>query len=133
MTSASDRERLYDREAAKARAIGFSYPQCNLCGLEIAPGHRWHESHVGRPKALGGKETGMAHDKCNLDHNNRFVTPSVAKAKRQARVHKGCKQTATPLPFGRNSNRSKKLNGEIVERLTLGQKLARMREARRIG
>ena len=133
MTSASDRERLYDREAAKARAIGFSYPQCNLCGLEIGPGHRWHESHVGRPKALGGKETGMAHDKCNLEHNNRFVTPQIAKAKRQARKHKGAFQTATPLPFGRKSSKSKKINGEIVERKSQGQLLRETLARRRIG
>jgi hypothetical protein len=131
VTSAA-REKLYDREAEKARVAGFRFPICNLCGLEIAPGHQWHESHVGRPKALGGKETGLAHAQCNLDDGHE-VTRAVAKAKRIARKHKGCVLTSAPLPGGRNSRWSKKLNGEVVERLTLGQKLERMREGRKVG
>jgi hypothetical protein len=125
MTSASERERLYDRELEKARAKGFTYPVCNLCGVEIRPGHVWHESHTGKPRALGGQETGMAHAQCNIEMNHRFDTPRIAKAKRVARLDKGCKQTAAPLPFGRRSNMSRKLNGEIVPRETQGQKLAR--------
>ena len=134
MTSAADRERLWDAEAARAVRNGRGqYPVCNLCDSPIGIGQDWDESHIGRPKALGGALTGCAHRRCNRDHNNRFVTPSVAKAKRQARVHKGCKQTATPLPFGRNTSRSKKLNGEVVARQTQGQKLAETLARRRIG
>jgi hypothetical protein len=132
MTSAA-RERLYDRELAKAQAAGFRYPVCNLCGIEIRPGSVWHESHVGRPKALGGKESGLAHRECNIEFNRLFDTPRIAKAKRQARKHKGCIQTSAPLPFGRATNRSKKLNGEVVPRMTQGEKLRQTLAKRRIG
>jgi hypothetical protein len=131
VTSAA-REKLYDREAEKARVAGFRFPICNLCGLEIAPGHQWHESHVGRPKALSGKETGLAHAQCNLDDGHE-VTRAVAKAKRIARKHKGCVQTSAPLPFGRKTNRSKKLSGEVVPRMTQGEKLRQTLAKRRIG
>jgi hypothetical protein len=132
MTSAAARERLYDRELAKAQAAGLRFPVCNLCGLEIAPGHQWHESHVGRPKALGGKETGLAHAQCNLDDGHE-VTRAVAKAKRVSRKHKGCVLTAAPLPCGRHSRWSKKLSGEVVARKSQGQKLADTLVKRRIG
>ena len=130
--NAAERERLYDHELAKAKVDGFRYPVCNLCGIEIRPGHQWHESHVGRPKALGGKETGLAHAECNIDHNHRFATPQIAKAKRQARAHKGCKQSAAPLPFGRSSRLRKKLNGSVIERKSQSQLLAETLAKRRI-
>ena len=134
MTSASDRERLYDAEAARALRNGRGpLPVCNLCDSPIGIGQDWDESHIGRPRALGGALTGCAHRRCNREHNNRFVTPQIAKAKRQARIHKGCKQSATPLPFGRSSRFSKRIDGEVVERKSQAQKLAETLERRRIG
>ena len=132
MTSAAARERLYDRELAKAKAAGFRYPVCNICGSEIRPGSVWHESHVGRPKALGGKETGLAHRECNIEFNRLFDTPRIAKAKRAARKHKGCIRSAAPLPFGRSSRLRKKLNGSVIERKSQSQLLAETLAKRRI-
>jgi hypothetical protein len=51
------REELYDAEVAKARAAGRGdFPICNLCGVGIFPGQKWHVSHdPHRPRALGGE------------------------------------------------------------------------------
>ena len=109
MTSAAQRERLWDTEAARAQRNGRGdLPICNLCDCPIGVGQDWDVSHVGCPAALGGAFVGCAHRRCNREHNNRFATPQIAKAKRQARAHKGCKQSAAPLPFGRSSRLRKK-------------------------
>ena len=123
---------------SKAReAIFDRYDRrCHICGGPITVGQRWDVSHP-IPLALGGCDNDTnrkpAHARCHQAVTTLSDIPRIAKAKRQARKHKGAFQTATPLPFGRKSSLSKKINGEIVERLTLGEKLARMRESRRIG
>ena len=133
MTSASDRERLYDAECARSQAFGWgSTPRCNICRMLVGVGQSWDISHDGVPKALGGTAVGIAHRRCNQD-DGRAVTRKVAKSKRVARKHKGAFQTATKLPFGRNSRQSKKLNGEIVARKSQGEKLRETLERRRIG
>lgn len=133
MTSSADRERLWDAESERSKAFGWGdLPQCNICRCPVGIGQDWDVSHDGVPKALGGTAVGIAHRRCNREDGHQ-VTRVVAKAKRQARKHKGAFRTAEKLPCGRASRFSKKLNGEVVERLTLGQNLARMREARRIG
>jgi hypothetical protein len=92
---------------------------CNLCGLPVEAGSRWHDSHVGAPKALGGRTVGVAHDTCNLEHGSQVVTPMVAKAKRQFRKHNGITGPGLgkrPMPGGRRSKWKKKMDGSVVLR-----------------
>lgn len=126
--TARQRQQLYDREVEKARAAGRGdLPICNLCDEEVKLGSLWHESHVGRPKANGGTEVGIAHDRCNLEHNNRFVTPQIAKANRQRWAHTGAKlKSRRPLPGSRSDWRSKKVNGTVIDRRT-GEPIGRGR------
>lgn len=133
MTSAADRERLYDAECARSQAFGWGQlPMCNICRMPVGIGQAWDVSHDGVPKALGGTAVGIAHRRCNREDGHQ-VTRAVAKSKRIARKHKGAFRTSEPLPCGRSSRFSKKLNGEVVERLTQGEKLRATLAGRRIG
>jgi hypothetical protein len=133
VTSSAARERLWDKEAARAQALGWGpYPRCDLCHCPIGPGQDWDISHGAVPAAFQGDPTGIAHRRCNRDDGAKYVTPMVAKAKRQSRKHKGCVLTSAPLPFGRKTNRSKKLSGEVVPRMTQGEKLRQTLAKRRI-
>lgn len=85
----------------------------------------WHESHIGAPKALDGETVGIAHKRCNEMDNVAFVIPLVARAKRLRRRHFGITGPGlgdNPLPAGRRSNVTKKLNGTVEPRLTQAQK-----------
>jgi hypothetical protein len=133
MTSAADREKLWDSEQVRAVANRRGpYPICNLCDCPIGPGQDWDESHIGRPKALGGKLVGCAHRRCNREDGAKVVTPFVAKAKRMAWADKRCTRSDDPLPCGRKSQWSKTMRHGIVRRKTQGQKLAETLERRRI-
>lgn len=109
------REQLWD----KCATPGSGYVFCNLCGCRVFPGELWVESHIGVPKAHDGNTVGIAHKRCNDLDNNTFVTPFIAKTKRLRRRHLGIAGPGlgiTPLPAGRESKVSKKLNGEVVPR-----------------
>jgi hypothetical protein len=114
------REALYARECEKARAEGLGdYPICNLCGTPVLPGRLWDESHdPAKPRAWGGTETAVAHRKCNRQHGARVVTPMVAKAKRQRRMHLDIFRSTTPLPGGREDRVKKTMSGKVVDRST---------------
>lgn len=119
--SASAREKLYDAEARKARAAGLgNLPICNICGNAI-DGRRdvWHESHDPLiPKHMGGAVTGIAHERCNLDHNHKIDTPLYWKNRRIRQRHIGAKRPGTKLPGSRLSPFKKKINGQVVDRRT---------------
>lgn len=94
---------------------------CNLCFMPVEPGSEWDESHVGAPAALGGKEVGIAHRRCNQLDNNANVTPMVAKAKRQKRNHLGITSpglSETPLPFGKRSKMKKTFRMGVIPRVS---------------
>lgn len=112
--NAKQREQLWDRECDNARDRGRGdYPICNLCDLPVQPGQSWDESHVGRPKALGGTETGIAHRRCNRHHGAKHVVPFVAKAKRMRRKFIGAGvPPARPLPGTKASGIAKPFAGE---------------------
>jgi hypothetical protein len=98
--------------------------RCNLCGGPVRCGEDWHVSHVGAPKCLGGTSTGVAHAKCNRDHNHQVVTPMVAKAKRQWRRHNGISGPglgSRPMAGGKRSDISKGFRG-VVARQTQADK-----------
>jgi hypothetical protein len=119
--SASAREELYDRVLAEQIAAGLttSNPLCNICGLPIIRGIRWHESHMPAPHAItGAPADGLAHPKCNIEHNHKVDTPWVAKSKRQRRRDIGATLSRSPLPGGREDYRKKTLRGEVINRKT---------------
>jgi hypothetical protein len=98
---------------------------CNLCGAPVKCGEAWDESHIGAPKALGGKTVGVAHHKCNLDHGAQVVTPMVAKTKRIARKHLGISGKglgSRPMPGGRRSKQSKTIQNGVVTRQSQAEK-----------
>lgn len=114
------REELYDREKIKAQTAGRGdFPICNLCGLSILPGRKWHESHNKYlPRALGGLVDGIAHDRCNYKHNNQHDTPLAAKRKRVRQKHIGAFQTRTKLPGGKSDRLKKTFYRGTVLRAT---------------
>jgi hypothetical protein len=98
---------------------------CNLCGGEVDRSTPWDESHIGAPKALGGSRTGVAHRACNQLDNVEHVRPLIIKANHMRDRHLGITGPGlsdTPLPAGRRSGITKRLNGKIEPRLTGAQK-----------
>lgn len=124
--SSRSRELLYDQEAAKAAAAGLgNLPICNLCGYPIdGTRQRWHESHdPSLPRHAGGGVTGIAHERCNLRHNNEHDTPLYWKMKRIRQKHIGAHvPKGRRLPDGRYSNIKIKMDGTVVDRRT-GERL----------
>lgn len=120
--SSSAREKLYDAEAAKAKAAGLGeHPICNICQTPIdGRRDRWHESHdPSIPKHMGGEVTGIAHERCNFQHNNEHDTPLYWKNRRVRQRHIGAKvASGKPFQGNRGSYLKKKLNGSVVIRAT---------------
>lgn len=120
--SSSVREKLYDAEAAKARAAGRGdLPICNICDLPIdGTRERWHESHdPSIPRHMGGEITGIAHERCNLQHNHEHDTPLFWKMKRTRWRHIGAKvSSGRPLPGTRASGIKKTMSGQVIDRRT---------------
>jgi hypothetical protein len=120
--SSSAREKLYDAEAAKAKAAGLGeLPICNICTTPVdGRRQRWHESHDPLiPKHMNGEVTGIAHEGCNLKHNNEHDTPLYWKNRRVRQRFIGAKvASGRPLPGGRRSFLKKKVNGQVVIRAT---------------
>jgi hypothetical protein len=111
------REELYDRCRGEAE-----FPTCNICGGLILKGQRWHESHDPLlPRAAGGEVTGIAHERCNLDHNHAHDTPLVAKMKRLRQRDIGAyvkPPSSRPLPGSRRSGIKLPFNGPPIDRRT---------------
>lgn len=139
MFGSKHRESLWIGQRTAAYREGLSdgsYCICNLCGLPVYKTDAWDESHdPGRAKAFGGKVTGIAHRACNRRHGAEVVTPAVAKANAQRRFDQGIDGPGlgrNPLPAGRRSGLSRSMAGRVSVRLTLPQKLARMRAKRAV-
>jgi hypothetical protein len=112
--STREREKLYDRFRGDA-----AFPRCNICNMDIMPGQRWHVSHdTLLPRALGGEVTGLAHDRCILDHARNIDVPLIAKAKRIRQRHIGAWRSSNPLPGGRDSPFKLTMDRRIVDRKT---------------
>lgn len=108
------REQLYD----SCRGSNI-FPACNICKLPIGPGQKWHQSHDPLlPGAIGGKVTGIAHSRCNLEHAHAIDVPLIAKNKRQRQKHIGAfRSSSRPMPGTKRSGIRKRMNGN-VERWT---------------
>lgn len=111
--SSSDREKLYDLCRG-----GAEFPACNIpeCGRPVKPGERWVESHFPVPHALGGTETGVAHETCNKFYAEQVEVPIIAKAKRIRRKHIGAHVSRFPMQGGRHDTRKRKIGGGVVAR-----------------
>lgn len=135
--TSKQREELYDREAKKALAAGLGeLPICNICTLPVDGARdRWHDSHNPYlPHALGGERDGIAHERCNLRHNNKHDTPLVAKNKRVRQNHIGATAPSLrPLPGGRNDWLKKKIDGTVVNRRTGESLFSRVRSPQNFG
>ncbi len=108
------REELYERCRGERK-----FPDCNICFLPIHPGQRWHESHDPLlPRALGGVATGIAHERCNLQHNHHHDTPLVAKITRVRRKDIGAFRSYRPMLGSRASGVSKPFRGPPIDRRT---------------
>jgi hypothetical protein len=116
--TSKQREQLYEREAAKARADGRGeHPICRLCDLPIVPGSAWQENHEGhKPFWLGGAVDGISHAKCNRINNREYATPLFAKAERQRKGFLDFKRSRTPLPGGKDHPLKRKVGGQTVVR-----------------
>lgn len=129
------RYRLWQREAMNNYLAGGPYvAACNLCGGLVPFKCDWHESHR-VPKCFGGKRTGVAHAACNLKDGVENVAPAFRKSNRVRAKHAGelgPGRGRYPMPAGRLSRWSKKMDGGLQPRLTQGQKLDHTRALRAI-
>lgn len=120
--SSTAREKLYDAEAAKAKASDRGdLPICNICDCPIdGRRERWHESHDPQiPKHMGGEVTGIAHERCNLKHNNEHDTPLFWRLKRIRQFHIGARvPRGRPMPGTIASGIKKPFNGPPIDRKT---------------
>lgn len=128
------REALWQREKLAAYKAGLgSLPICNLCNRPVREQDAWDESHAPeRPKAFGGKSTGIAHRLCNHEHGAKVVTPAVAKSNRVRAFHIGASGPGlgkSPMRAGRRSPISKSFGKGVVRRTTLSERLAATRAA----
>jgi hypothetical protein len=122
------REALWD---ANQRPDG-SGGQCCYCDLPIVPGQAWEVAHDPVPHAFGGTTLAIAHKRpCHAEVTASQTVPTVAKAARQRRQHIGAQRPgmgSRPLPGGRDTKWKAKIGGGMEPRLTLGEKMARLRE-----
>lgn len=114
------REELYERERQKAIAAGRGeFPICNICDCAIMVCQTWDESHhPAFPHALGGTDTGVAHERCNRRHGAEVVVPQVARANRQFKMARDLHRSRNPLPGGRDDPRRRTMAGQVVNRAT---------------
>jgi hypothetical protein len=113
------RELLYRAVLAKQQALGLAnaLPLCNICGLEIARGIKWHESHMPAPHAItGAPADGIAHPKCNLDRAHKHDAPLIAHSARQHQKDIGAYLSRSPMRGGRNDKLKRTMAGRTVPR-----------------
>jgi hypothetical protein len=125
------RENAWYAAKAAARVAGLgSNPICNLCSRPVLETDAWDESHdPGKAKVFGGKETGVAHRRCNHDHGAKVVTPMKAKADRVRRRHIGASGPGlgkSPMRGGRRDNFKITMGGGRKPRLTGAERHAAM-------
>lgn len=133
-----ERDELWSRERLAAHLAGRgNLPICNICDEPVHEDEPWDESHdPAQPKVFGGKSTGIAHARCNRLHGAQVVKPQVAKCDRIRKKHLGLKRPGMgrhPLPAGVRTKITRTMKHGVKPRLTLSEKLARMRAKRAFG
>jgi 5-methylcytosine-specific restriction endonuclease McrA len=100
--------------AAFQRSGGF----CEGCGVKLTVGKHHFDHRI--PDGLGGEPTiENCVVLCLSCHGAKTASedvPRIAKAKRQEANHVGARQSARPLPGGRNSGWKHKIGGGWVRR-----------------
>lgn len=118
--SSEQRMKLYLSECERSKLLEKGeYPICNLCGLQVKPPQQWdvsHDAHL--PHAMGGNEVAIAHTRCNRLHGCTVVSPLMAKLKRIRKKHLDIHRSSQPMPGGKDSDRYRKVSGEVVLRST---------------
>jgi len=115
------RPKLSDRE--RMRLFRLHGRTCYLCGKPInGLTERWEIEHILTrfdlgPEAETDDNRKPAHVGCHkvktkVDAGNRSKT-----IRRETR-HQGGHRSKTPMPFGRGSRLKRKMNGDIIDRLT---------------
>lgn len=113
-----------------------SHPVCNIpiehggCGQRVHPNSDWVVSHYPVPAHAGGTKVGVAHAACNHRFWCAVEAPSKAKSDRIQKRLAGKKKPRHPLPCGRESRWSKPIHGGPQPRMTLSQRLVRLRQIR---
>ena len=109
--SNSERRRLFD----------FHDRTCHLCGLTIdGKSQRWEIEHVISRGMIGKRadtDNNMrpAHAECHKPKTARDAR-DLAHAVRCSDRHLGVHRSSRPMPFGRDSDRKRKIGGQIVPR-----------------
>lgn len=136
MFGSRQREAIWCREATNAYIDGRGhFPICNICDQPVHPQEDWDISHDGVPRAFGGKLKGVGHRDCNRRHGSEVVVPFIAKTNAMHDKHIGVRGPGLgrhPMRAGRRSHESKTFEGGLVARLTLSEKIARMRARRAV-
>src|SRR5882672_6230717 len=116
----TDRIRLSRRQ--RIRIFDRDQSICLRCGIRIHAegGERWDVDHV-IPLHLGGanEEWNLTpvHKACHWQKNAE-ENPLRSKTDRQRANYLGIERLGPKLPGGRRDNVSKKLNGEVVPRIS---------------
>lgn len=125
--SRKERRELWEAEAAKAvEAELGEFPICNICDLPVHALQDWDQSHMPVAHSFGGVEFGIGHRRCNRLHGAQVVRPALAKSDRIRERHvniRGEGLGRTPMDGGRRSPVSKTIEGRVVPRLHLRDKL----------
>ncbi|HEX4114162.1 MAG TPA: hypothetical protein VH020_16635 [Stellaceae bacterium] len=117
------REKAWNGAKAAAFYAGLgSHPVCNLCQLPVFETDDWDESHdPAKPKCFGGRDTGVAHRRCNRDHGAKVVTPAYAEGNRVRRKAIGALKPGmgkSPMRGGRRDDFKIAVGGGRKPRLT---------------
>ncbi len=106
--TSSDREQLYNH----ARGSN-EFPTCPICTFDVVHVDRWEEaSEPGSPFLIA---EGVAHTACKR-RRAASLSPRPAKVRRNRQKNIGAWRSRCPLPGGRDSGVSKRMDGRVVER-----------------
>jgi hypothetical protein len=129
-----EREQVWQLECLAAHKAGRGeFPICVHCELPVTPDQAWDRAHITVPRALGGKQVGVGHRRCNQQDNHKVVTPMVAKAERVRKKFVGITGPGlgrSPMRCGRRSLQSRTMGHGVQRRQSHAEKHAAFLRAR---